>query len=152
MKRVLLFCVTFVMAIAMHAQVPSGYVDLGLPSGTIWKENNENGFYDYDAAVRAFGTKLPTKEQWEELKTVCRWTWTGSSYRVTGPNDESIVLPAAGCRLCDGSVNYVGSICYYWSSAPDGSDCAWTLYFNSIKVYMGRYYRCLGTSVRLVQD
>lgn len=132
--------------------VPQGYVDLGLPSGTIWKDKNESGFYDYDAAVRSFGSKLPTKEQLVELINSCTWSWNGSGYKVTGPNGQSIVLPAAGYRSCDGYVSGVGSDGGYWSSTPYDSDHAWSLDFSSGGVYMYDYNRCFGQSVRLVQD
>lgn len=129
------------------------YVDLGLPSGTLWKKTNEKGgYYDYDSAVSKFGDKLPSKEQWEELKGMCTWTWTGKGYKVTGDNGNSIVLPAAGYRSCNGDVNYVGSWGSYWSSSPSGSEYAWGLYFNSDRVYMDYNRRCGGQSVRLVQD
>lgn len=131
--------------------VPAGYVDLGLPSGTLWKDKNESGFYDYDAAVRSFGSKLPTKEQLEELKNSCQWTWTGSGYKVVGPSGASIVLPAAGLRNCDGDVGLVGGG-YYGSSTPIDSDDAWNLYFDSSEVSMDYGNRCDGLSVRLVQD
>ena len=48
----------------------TGYTDLGLPSGTKWKNFNATGFYTYDEAVSKFGNRLPTKEQWEELLLV----------------------------------------------------------------------------------
>ena len=54
------------------AEVSLGYTDLGLPSGTIWKNFNATGFYTYDEAVSQFGNRLPTKEQWEELKAECQ--------------------------------------------------------------------------------
>ena len=130
-----------------------GLVDLGLPSGTLWKDKNEEGgFYTYDQAVSKFGDKLPTKEQFEELKNSCQWTWNGSGYKVVGPSGNSIVLPAAGYRGSDGSVHSVGSGGYYWSSTPDGSEYAWNLRFISGRLYMGNYSRCCGLSVRLVQD
>ena len=130
-----------------------GLVDLGLPSGALWKDKNEEGgFYTYEQAVNKFGNRLPTKEQLEELKNSCRWTWTGSGYRVTGPNGNSIVLPAAGIRGCNGGVGSVGSSGGYWSSTPYDSDLAWHLYFNSGEVDMYYYYRCYGQSVRLVQN
>lgn len=130
-----------------------GLVDLGLPSGTLWKDKNEEGgFYTYEQALNKFGDKLPTKEQFEELKNKCSWSWTGSGYKVTGPNGNSISLPAAGCRTCYGSVDYVGSYGYYWSSMPGGSEDAWYLYFSSGSVYMNYNIRCLGRSVWLVQD
>lgn len=134
---------------ALKAQ---GWIDLGLPSGTLWKDKNEEGgFYTYEQAVSKFGSKLPTKEQLEELKNSCTWSWTGSGYKVVGPSGESIVLPAAGVRDCDGSVLNVGSGGYYWSSTPSGSGYAY-LYFHSSEVYMDDVNRCCGQSVRLVQD
>ena len=132
--------------------VPEGYIDLGLSSGTLWKDKNENGFFTYDEAVSRFGSKLPSKETFEELKSECKWEWNGSGYKVTGPNGNSIVLPASGYRYCDGSVGNVGSGGYYWSSTPDDSDYAWYLSFNSGGVYVSYYWRCQGRSVRLVQD
>ena len=142
----------YLMNTIMNMQNGFEWVDLGLPSGTLWKDENESGFYDYDAAVRSFGSKLPTKEQLEELKNSCQWTWTGSGYKVTGPNGNFIVLPAAGYRYCDGSADFVGSLGCYWSSTPFDSDYAWYLYFSSSEVYMAILNRCYGLSVRLVKD
>ena len=134
------------------AEVSLGYTDLGLPSGTKWKNFNATGFYTYDEAVSQFGNRLPTKQQWEELKAECQWSWNGSGYKVTGPNGNSIVLPASGYRYCDGSVDGVGSFCGYWSSTPLGSDNAWYLGFNSGGVNVSINSRCGGRSIRLVQD
>ncbi len=133
------------------SSVPRGYVDLGLPSGTLWKAINE-GMYDWDTAMRKFGDKMPSQGQWEELKDYCTWTWTGNGYKVSGSNGNSIVLPAAGYRNCNGVMYGVGSGGYYWSSTPSGSEEAWELGFNSGKVNVGSTYRCDGQSVRLVQD
>ena len=146
--KLLFFSLMCLMALGLNAQE---YVDLGLPSGTLWKDKNESGFYDYDAAMRTYSNSLPTKEQLEELENSCQWTWTGSGYKVVGPNGNYIVLPAAGRRDCDGNVNYVGTSGYFWSSTPYGSEDAWYLYFGSSLVGMLYYYRCSGQSVRLVQ-
>lgn len=130
------------------------YVDLGLPSGTLWKNANEGGDnarYTYDEAVSRFGNKLPTKQQLEELKNKCTWTWTGNGYKVTGPNGESITLPAAGCRYSFGGVYSVGMYGYYWSSTPFDSDDAWRLRFYSSEVTMRNFDRCDWLSVRLVR-
>lgn len=134
--------------------IPAGYVDLGLPSGTLWKDKNEDGgFYSYDQAMAKFGSKLPTKEQLEELKSSCLWNWTGNGYKVIGPSGESIVLPAAGYRNCSGSVDGVGSSGNYWSSfsTANVSNYACCLDFYLSKVYMNDGNRCLGRSVRLVK-
>ena len=132
-----------------------GYVDLGLPSGTLWRNSNVGGVYaryTYDEAISRFGNKLPTKQQLEELKSKCTWTWTGNGYKVTGPNGYSITLPAAGYRFCNGPVYDVGTYGDYWSSAPNDSDYAWYLHFSSREVFMYPLNRCDGRSVRLVQN
>jgi hypothetical protein len=130
--------------------VPAGYVDLGL--SVYWKDSNENGYYTYDEAVSKFGSRLPTNAQLQELIDKCKWAWTGRGYRVTGPNGNSIFLPAAGYRYCDGDVDYVGTFGYYWSSTPcDSEIIARNLCFHSSGVDMGGNDRCCGRSVRLVQ-
>jgi len=131
------------------------YVDLGLPSGTKWKsaneEGDENGFYTYDQAMNAFGDNLPTKEQMEELKDNCTWEWQNEGYKVTGTNGNSIFLPAEGCRYCEGEVDNVGYVGYYWPSTPYDSENAWYLGFASGGVFVYSHERCYGHSVRLVQ-
>ena len=128
------------------------FVDLGLPSGTKWKAINEEGYYDYDAAAEKYGAYLPTKEQFQELIACCIWEWNGEGYVVKGANGNSILLPAAGYRYCNGGVGDVGTDGYYWSSTPYDSDYAWRLYFDSSEVNMSYSYRCYGRSVRLVQN
>lgn len=137
------------LALAMNAQ---SFVDLGLPSGTKWKTQNQTGFYTYEDAVSMFGNRLPTKDQMEELTIECSWKWTGSGYTVTGPNGNSIYLPAEGGRGLDGNVNGVGSYGFYWSSMPHNTDKAWSFYFDSNGVYViDDFRRNMGLSVRLVQ-
>ncbi len=140
-------------------EVSGKYVDLGLSSGTKWKAVNEENaadveyaFFTYDEAIAAYGNKLPSREQWEELLNECSWSWTGMGYKMVGPSGKSISLPAAGSRDCLGFVSPVGSGGGYWSSTPLGSDDAWCLYFVSGELYTGRDHRCNGFSVRLVQD
>ena len=134
--------------------IPAGYVDLGLPSGTLWKEQNEiDGFCTYEQAMALFGNDLPTKEQWEELILSCKWTWTGSGYEVEGPSGTSITLPAAGYRDSNGNVQNVGSDGYFWSSTPYNllETVASELYFNSGQAEVDLNKRCHGRSVRLVR-
>ena len=113
----------------------------------------------YDVARQRWGGgwKLPTKSQWEELINRCTWTWTTqgghSGYKVTGPNGNSIFLPAAGCR--DGTSSYgVGSFGDYWSSTllESSTDYAWYLHFNSGIHGMYGNYRNYGHTVRPVTE
>ena len=57
-----------------------GWVDLGLPSGTLWKDTNEEGFYTFSKAVDKFGSSLPTKQQFDELIKSCKWIYQGKDY------------------------------------------------------------------------
>ena len=141
--------------LTLYAQWKSCYVDLGLPSGTLWKDSNEGGrnvYYTYEEAINKFANKLPTLAQLEELKYQCTWTWTGSGYNVVGPNGNRIYLPAAGGRNCDGGVGGVDSSGYYWSSTCYKVLGAYELYFDSDEtgIYYGNF--CYGQSVRLVQN
>jgi hypothetical protein len=148
MKKLFSLCLICLLAVSAMAQ---DYVDLGLPSGTLWKRQNESGFYTYEQAINRFGNKLPERHHFVELKNECTWIWIDDfGYKVVGPNGNSIMLPAAGYRYYDGSVSYVGTYGNYWSSTPSDSDRAWVLDFSSSGVYLSNF-RSLGLSVRLVQ-
>ena len=131
------------------------YVDLGLPSGTLWKTINENGFYDYHTAVRQFSSQLPTEKQLEELKSDCQWTWDGSGYEVTGPNGKSINLPASG-DCGDSGICNVGEFGRYWSSTRwdqnDGTPAAMCISFHSEDIYLYNPSCDFRISVRLVRQ
>lgn len=74
-----------------------GYVDLGLPSGTWWKDKNEDvGFITSARAVNLYGNKVPTLLLLRELIDNCQWVWMNDGYRVVGPNGRFIFLPAKG--------------------------------------------------------
>ena len=135
-----------------YSQTTSEYVDLGLPSGTLWKRKNETGFFHFDAAISRFGEKIPSNWQWEELIESCRWTWTGGGYKVVGPSGESIFLPAMGCRLCDGELYHEGIDGDYWSSTPKDSRYAWEFIFGSTWKETASQTKCLGASVRLIKE
>ena len=112
----------------------------------------------YDAARVNWGGKwrMPTEAELQELCDKCTWTWMSQNgidgYKVTGPNGNSIFLPAAS--YCDGSSLYhAGSYGYYWSSAPDGGSYdAYYLYFSSIDRLMSSSRRFYGRSVRPVLE
>lgn len=185
------------------------YVDLGLPSGTLWatcnvgaadyikngshfafgetmtKQNYSEGTYkfyfkqngqynlkkycsslkyttsyDYvdgkdkldlgdDVAHVKWGGDwhLPTKENLEELMNECKWEPLNDGVILTGPNGNSIFLPAAGWmtgverRENDG-------IGYYLSQNATESAGAWILDIKEKKMMAGEPY--IGNSVRPV--
>lgn len=71
---------------------------------------------------------------------------------MTGPNGNSIFLPAAGFRY-GVSVKYVGSYGSYWSSSVYDEYCAYLVYFCSGSLDpQSYYYRYDGFSVRLIKN
>ena len=118
-----------------------------------------SGNSQYDAATANWGGawRMPTKAEQQELLNNCTWEWTTLNdvhgYKVTGPNGNSIFLPAAGFRSGTSSFD-VGSGGRYWSSTPtvDDGDCAWDLYFGSGNYCWCWDYRYYGQSVRPVLE
>ena len=118
-----------------------------------------SGNPQYDAARANWGGtwRMPTKIEFEELIDNCTWRWMGKlgykGYMVTGPNGNSIFLPAAGYRYGT-SLYYAGSNGYYWSSTPYGSSTqyAYRLYFSSDSHFADWYRRNNGLSVRPVSE
>ena len=188
------------------------YVDLGLPSGTLWatcnvganapeeygdhfawgetesKEvykwetykwcngsdhsltkyctNSDFGSVDNrmvldledDAAYVNMGPswRMPTNSQQTELIQKCTWQWTtmnGVNGRlVTGPNGNSIFLPAAGERFYNSLLD-AGSMSEYWSCelGLGSSICAYGIGFESDSLYWISGARAFGRSVRAVR-
>ncbi len=99
--------------------------------------------------------RMPTKAEQDELRNNCTWTWSTlngvNGYRVTGPNGNSIFLPAAGYRFESG-VYYQGSDGRYWSSSlySSNSSSAYNLLFSSSYYDWDYNDRYLGRSVRPV--
>ena len=122
----------------IRPEVPAGFVDLGLPSGLLWAEKQEEGYYTHEEAVKKYGEALPQPEEFVELWRVCKWDWSKErrGYTVTGPNGNSIFLAASGYRnRASGGLSNVGSGGYYWSAAQYSADYAYGLYFGSGDVY-----------------
>ncbi len=221
MKKIITLIVAMVIAVICfsycNAQSMAKFVDLGLPSGTLWadrnvgasspedygdyfawgetttkstyewlnykyvKGNHNDRFTKYcsksdfgnrrytdrlttlessdDAATANWGSNwcMPTRQQFQELKDNCTWTWTTrngkSGYEVKGKNGNSIFLPAAD-NIINTDLSDAGVFGYYWSSslATDKPSFARCLCFESDSVIPGSVFarRC-GLSVRPVR-
>ena len=127
-------------------------------------DENGNLTPQYDAATANWGGswRMPADDEMRELVNHCEWEWTyengvkgGMGTRVTGPNGNSIFLPATGFRegLSLSEDDYRG---HYWSSSPckpTEYNIAYYLRFDSSehRVYNSgdRFY---GLSVRPVSE
>jgi len=120
------------------------YVDLGLPSGTLWAKNyeKEEDKIIYLPFERAKLLKLPTEEMWKELFETCRWRCHnniyGDLYSITfvGPNGNSIQFFSEGYKEARHLVhkNSYGAGCvYFWIN--DSETCVGV---EKKAIFMGR--------------
>lgn len=105
------------------------YVDLGLPSGTLWsttfeKEGEEYIFSPYEKAVML---DIPTIEQWNELNLNCRWDFvtddTGKLFCVdcVGPNGNVLHFSITGLIVATRKEKNRGS--FFWvKQEREGND------------------------------
>lgn len=109
----------------INHETESDYVDLGLPSGTLWADRNvgadkpeEDGCYYWCHEAQDLDRTLPTIEQIKELIDCCSHVWTKQNdvggFLFTGPNGNSIFMPAAGSYF-EGYYYDKGRLGFYWS-------------------------------------
>lgn len=100
--------------------------------------------------------RMPTYAEIKELCKKCKWTWTSheghNGYKVTGPNGNSIFLPAAGwgngtSKVCVGERG-----CYLSSTlSSEFNVSAYNIWFTSTRfIASDDGYRFQGDSVRPV--
>ena len=183
------------LTLGVGVNVSDKYVDLGMPSGTLWatcnvganmpegygnyfawgetepksyygwntyqhcngsstsltkycsiSDHGYNGFTDNlttllpedDAATANWGAgwRVPTREEWNELRnnTICTWTTqNGVNGRLfTASNGNSLFLPTAGNYL-GYNIGSTGSFGYYWSSSLNTNypNDSYLFFFNS---------------------
>ena len=102
------------------------WVDLGLPSGTLWADANlynpadNRGFWRYDEIMKSpYREYVPTKEQMFELQGYSTWRWDENKkgYNVRSwYNSNETFLPAEGWRTAEGKVISVGYGGFYLTS------------------------------------
>lgn len=110
------------------------YVDLGLPSGTLWAKDYEKRENDvvYLPYCKATTMNLPTMEQWEELYELCRWeckTYHGwesekniQNVLCVGPNGNVLKFEATGMyKVTDERCN-VGDILFWLKNNEEDSE------------------------------
>jgi len=99
--------------------------------------------------------RTPSNAQMEELVNDCTWDTIHSDvngFKVTGPNGNSIFLPAAGF-YDDWALLYAGERSCYWTRTLDeeSSKFAYYMYFSLLNVYTGHNDRYGGYTIRPVR-
>lgn len=132
------------------------WVDLGLPSGTLWCDTNEEGYYSWNEMMKKFDEEnLPKLTDFAELYDYCDWKWNAKKKGmvVTGPNGNRIFIPASGFRYKRDSLCLVGSRGYCWSASPYNRNASYHLDVSSSGNVdpIDRNSRAYGYSVRLIK-
>lgn len=111
--------------------VNNSYITEDYASTDIYKSANDCVWQMTDGKAT-----LPSYEDYEELFSLCQAEWTAedgvNGYRLTGPNGNSIFLPAAGSRLVN-DINGQGSNGYYATGSinPDNNEFYYAYQFSS---------------------
>lgn len=147
-----LFVACVLSGAALNAQ-DVRYVDLGLPSGILWADQNEPGVYTFKETTEKFrGKDMPDMEEFRELVDNCTWTWNGTGYTIVGATGDSILLPIAQIRGCNDSIMPDTTNGYYWSAEVYDESEGWGLFFDKNKVWTTMSFsKCAALPVRKIQ-
>ena len=120
----------------------TGFVDLGLSSGTKWAAQNYGGSCHYYTHSQAAANNIPSQAQWQELRRECTWTWVDSEagFIIYGKNGNAIFLNSTnGFLHTYGEPQYSRrGVGFYWSSSwvdvKNGKDRFWSFEFENGKI------------------
>lgn len=119
-----------------------------------------------DLAFRAYQGRatLPTAADFEELFSLCRKEWTEQEgvpgFKLTGPNGNSIFLPAAGTRVAN-DVTARGAEGYYLTGTVNSSNQQFAVGYQfaasvdhriTVPVYQGMAVRAVSTAKNVPFD
>lgn len=134
------------------AAVEPVFVDLGLPSGTLWKSHDEPGFFSQSAKDSLYASQLPTMLQFYELWTECTWTREQLGYRVEGKNGNHIMMPSYAYCASNGREFALGQYTSYWLAPDSSSNTVYYVFADMKKVGLAITYFHTSRMVRLVQN
>ena len=138
------------------------WVDLGLPSGTLWADeniynsDNPHGFWSWDDIMRSpYREYVPNREQMLELVDNCWWEWDDKKRGgifVSKDDKNNILLPAEGIQTNSTLVWYGDVAGFYWSSSIRDNGTGFHLEFDENRAITDRSgSRERMMSVRLVK-
>lgn len=128
-------------------QTMKRYIDIG----------NDISGTQYDAVHVNIGNgwRMPSKSEIKELLDKCNWEWVrignSNGYKITGPNGNSIFLPAAGYRLHN-FLSKENEWTEYWSSSNDYNGQAYMLVENGHNPTIIPFNKEDGNTIRPVKS
>ena len=143
------------------------YVDLGLPSGTLWSSDyvkDDNGKVIYVTQENNAAYEIPTYEQFKELMDECKWeqksekNWTESGFYYwhewaicLGPNGNKITFEKTGYYEATDSLTRTSEI-FFWLNNKEyfHNNCA-SITFNSLNIGSEKMFSGYKLPIRLVK-
>ena len=98
------------------------FVDLGLPSGTLWAKDfeMEDNQLVYEPYMETQRIDIPTKAQCAELFVLCKFKVTGGGFLCIGPNGKSIVFSFTGFKEIGNEKRpNADTVSYFWIKDED---------------------------------
>lgn len=126
------------------AEKEKAYIEMYINTNSEYNDVSDVWTQIYDVAYKEWGNewRMPTYHELNELINDCKWEqmiYNGvNGVKITGPNGNSIFLPAGGFKVSTFH-QVAGFNGYYWSStgaeSPCGFGCAYMLSFYASKSY-----------------
>ena len=148
--------------------VGSEFVDLGLPSGTLWSSDyvkkDDNDITIYVTQENGADYEIPTYEQFKELMDECKWeqksekNWTESGFYYwhdwaicLGPNGNKITFEKTGLYEATDSLTRTSEI-FFWLNNKEyfHNNCA-SITFNSLNIGSEKMFSGYKLPIRLVK-
>ena len=143
------------------------YVDLGLPSGTLWSSDYVKDDKDHEIYVaqeKSADYEIPTYEQFKELMDECKWeqkaekNWTEGGFYYwhewaicLGPNGNKITFEKTGLYEATDCLVRTSEI-FFWLKNKEyfHGNCA-NITLNNLEVGSGSKFSGYKLPIRLVQ-
>ena len=136
------------------------YVDLGLPSGTLWaadyeKDGDRWKYIPYD---KASVLNIPTEEDWTELLETCEWNYINNGngnpyFQCRGRNGKEIKFYFSGA-FQEGEILTDTEHCVFWIKDEIGSlikNAVKMRYWYKQRIYIEKVFKGYKLPIRLVR-
>lgn len=107
----------------------SSFVDLGLPSGTLWSVDFEKTVDEicYLPYCQVENFNIPTKEQWDELVEKCEWRYNNDDdvFMALGPNGNMLTFTKTEYKSFENSISFpIKAGSYFWLKNDNADNSA----------------------------